>query len=135
MTRKIKFRAWDEKYKYMNYKVSVGNDDLKDENYTCHTMYVTPDKVDYKCEPHWMGFEVDNGFQLMQFTGLYDKNGKEIYEGDILTTSIFGGGVVYWDEDCWMLGNPENQKQSDCLSTFPELEVIGNIYEHPHLLP
>ncbi|MGL5713387.1 MAG: hypothetical protein ACRCX2_10240 [Paraclostridium sp.] len=61
--RTIKFRAWDEQFKYMNYKVVVGmwgNDVLDDKNYTACSMWIDPKNVDYKCEPHW---------------GLYNKRG------------------------------------------------------------
>lgn len=70
-----------------------------------------------------------------QFTGLLDKAGKEIYEGDILRNdwnhNIF---VVEW-------GEGEYPHQSDADSTnnkwnwkYGGCEVIGNIYEHPNLL-
>ena len=81
--RTIKFRAWDEKYKYMNYKVIVGmwgEDVLDDENYTACSMRIEPEYVDYKCEPHWGHFEpYHSDIKLMQFTGMKDKNDKERY--------------------------------------------------------
>lgn len=80
--REIKFRAYDSHYKYMNYKVLVGIygewEKVKDdENYTACSMWIEPEKVDYKCEPHWTHFEpYHKDIHLMQYTGLKDKNRK-----------------------------------------------------------
>ena len=84
--RTIKFRAWDNHYKYMNYKVIVGVygewEKVKDDkDYTSCSMWIEPRNVDYKCEPHWTNFEpYHEDIKLMQFTGLYDKNKVPIYE-------------------------------------------------------
>jgi hypothetical protein len=79
-----------------------------------------------------------------QFTGLHDKNGKEIYEGDILATSNDGSdgcdewdseimGVVEWDEcSAGFVGVPERSEESIYDSRY--VTVIGNIYENPELL-
>lgn len=75
----------------------------------------------------------ENGI-LMQFTGLKDKNGKEIYEGDVLDN--YGGkynSIVEWnageDDECrnYIAGFWLNYEPGD-------LEVIGNIYENPELI-
>lgn len=73
---------------------------------------------------------------LMQYTGLKDKNGKEIYEGDIVLYNYTMIGVVYYDEakTSYIL-KPLNKTSSyEVLGLSTPLEVIGNIYEDPDLL-
>ena len=74
----------------------------------------------------------------MQFTSLYDKNGKEIYEGDICQDEE-GFGVIYWDKDCWRYGfvlfDSSYSSDGEMLREMTNwCEVIGNIYENPELL-
>lgn len=78
-------------------------------------------------------------YQIMQFTGLKDINGKDIYEGDIIKSTSFG--LVYkvdWDTSAatfllQLLGAPIMDYEG--MDAFgDEIEVIGNIHENPELL-
>ncbi len=75
------------------------------------------------------------GDVLMQYTGLKDKNGKEIYEGDILTysgTTSNGNKIIR--EVNYNVENARFQSGMYLLSQSIELsEIIGNIYENPEL--
>ena len=96
-------------------------------------------------EPNGMYCERDfDDIELMQFTGLKDINGKEVYEGDIIKDSEdFIAQVVYDKEYAGFGLNYQPFDLVDGLSvTFEELkneyrnafEVIGNKYENPELL-
>ena len=91
------------------------------------------------------------GGVLMEFTGLKDKNGKEIYEGDIIRftevdeDSAFGVEETYvtevkWIDELaqWRVVFPSGRKtELHCVIKIPcfyKQEIIGNIYENPELL-
>ena len=73
---------------------------------------------------------------LMQYVGLKDKNGKEIYEGDIVKANWFDKkeviGEIYFSMGCFILAN--SSVSDNQLFIFKNLEVIGNIYKNPELL-
>lgn len=116
--REIKFRAWDKKSNEMLYQ---------DE-------FLSAEYIDLFVHSIW---------ELMQFTGLLDKNGKEIWEGDIVTIPTcktnkdgtfsimetvydrrevkFGESRIWWG---WNIG----------AFNADRMEVIGNIYENEDLL-
>jgi uncharacterized phage protein (TIGR01671 family) len=125
MNREIKFRAWDKTYKRMNYKVQVGNTDYADQNYTCNSIWV--DYGDRK-SIGWMNAD-DKCIDLMQFTGLKDKNGKEIYEGDLVQHDA-------WNYPFEVIFNDEKARFVCKLQTgltqyidYERLVVVGNIHE------
>ena len=120
MNREIKFRAWDEDRKVMvldfskeiTYEIIFSSDD---ENMFCGNFM---DNGDWQ-EP-----------KLMQYTGLKDKNGVEIYEGDICNRYHLKGVVVYHN-GMFILQDGFNEP---LMNELYGIEVIGNIYENPELL-
>ncbi|EGR92802.1 YopX family protein [Streptococcus oralis] len=79
---------------------------------------------------------------LMQSTGLFDKNNKEIFEGDIVrqvrtqptTENEIITGVVTMFEGAWLIMNDNDQLASYLWSETDENEIIGNIYENKDIL-
>jgi len=130
LKKEIKFRAWDKKRKVM---------------IPCATVDM---------EWHKMRTKAKDRYILLQYTGLKDKNGKEIYEGDIIEYHIdeyafenffekaiksrTGKAVVYFAYGSFVIDVPS-------IGSFPfrfdfggypqtEIKVLGNIFENPELL-
>lgn len=126
-----KFRAYFNKYKRMIYSIGVVNE---------NTIL-----VDFNGDGNLETIFLTNDITLMQYSGLKDKHGNEIYEGDVCRWTdpeTFDGEIIsdifiarYSDEFLKWIG--ENNNSYDDLYDFTDdrqLELIGNIYENPKLL-
>lgn len=118
--REIKFRAWDTERKEMFYP-----------NWILTSTGCNVDKMEHP--KHGELHRKDNTAILMQYTGLKDKNGKEIYEGDIVHVKgklpvvgeVDGLQQVFYT-GCSFAPN--------IITKAKMVEVIGNAYENPELL-
>lgn len=144
--RTIKFRAWDKENKKL---------------YSCNILQFAIGGIrftDILNDKQYIIELVNGSYELMQFTGLFDKNGKEIYEGDIVKNS--NRTLLTLDEDprtylvIWKEGQydaenkwlrqrpgfefikiqPKNKRYMELIFNQSQIEVIGNICENPELL-
>ena len=71
---------------------------------------------------------------LMQYTGLKDKNGKKIYEGDILESEIKIKRSVIFKDGCFGWMGHSDPSQSVTIRNTNDMKIIGNIYENKELI-
>ena len=114
--REIKFRAWNKEKKFMHIPnidtfISLSGSQVQSANCSINNR---------------------KDIILMQFTGLKDKNGKEIYEGDIVQDEDLLCKVEFRN-GCFV---PIDYKTNRCFDDWDDcdFEIIGNIYENPELL-
>jgi uncharacterized phage protein (TIGR01671 family) len=119
--REVRFRAWEKTLKQI---IPVNNIDFESKQININSA--------------WRCFKE---IELMQYTGLKDKNSKEIYEGDILSRKDWGMGGGHDPEERYEVGlindyiYEEEQSWHFKVHLWGEwCEVIGNIYENPKLL-
>lgn len=114
----LKFRAWDNTKK----------------EWTLNIMEcVSSSRGDIWLEPALKSHEVI----IEQYTGLKDKNGKEIYEGDIVVNTYYDDGEMYrvlWIDDSVAFGMESLDDMELYKLPLESLEVIGNIHENGDLL-
>ena len=132
MNNRFKFRLWDKAIGQMSYDVCVGF--IKDgarRDWVCAD--ICDGQINY-CDKRL------NDIELMQCTGLKDKNGKLIYENDIVKVPCGNFIIKYCDncksfqcfykDDCFACGG--DYHWFELLDDLENLEVIGNIYENPN---
>lgn len=132
MTREIKFRAWDKKVGQMINHIASIVWDFNGRPILLKSIY----DLEIKDGQNSGTYErLINQIVLMQFTGLKDKNGNEIYEGDIFMDEEDGStNYVIWDEILGGWDTNEWYDPKDLVDHASSLEIIGNIYENPELI-
>lgn len=130
--RPIKFRAWDRVKSRMTTDFLIYSDGeiLRDKGNT-DDGGIAYSKPGEQMQPN--GTFLSN-LELMQFTGLTDKNGKDVYEGDILAWSIHHCEVTYWRDGFSAFSHSEGKEFGVFALLNQGAEAIGNIYENPELL-
>ena len=122
--REIKFRAYHKERKEM---FEIASIDFEEKKAALSNETIKLLNVDFK------------QFELLQYTGLKDKNDKEIYEGDILffrdeNTKY----VVVWQDAAFIIKSIEIRKYSEEMFWLDDTEIcceiVGNIYENKNLL-
>ena len=169
--REIKFRAWDKKRKKIWYPEDMQHGKMVDPDNCGSLIYCDIEQLALgadgtiyildECGNFENAVAIGENYELMQFTGLKDSKGKEIYEGDIVrfyeqgydpnepdeeriepeTTTV----LIYWNENGKCLAIDWGYEDGRIApvgwgyvyirnSLFNYHEVIGNIYENPELL-
>jgi uncharacterized phage protein (TIGR01671 family) len=142
MNREIKFRArdtknnkWLDSVPSMEYLLddgdhSISHHDIDDES----SIYIYPKNL--------LGDTFDSRIVWQQYTGLKDKNGKEIYEGDICNAGMVTGPIDFIIGGFSLASNPliEFMPKDACVfspdfdPSWIDVEIIGNIFENKELL-
>ena len=112
MKRDIKFRAWNTFDRHLVHDIIF----LRNKDFTLNK------------------FLGEDRYVLMQYTGLKDKNGKEIYEGDVLKSGVQIVTVVYTAESASFDLMTNTKGLMGMAGVNSILGIIGNIYENPELL-
>lgn len=130
--RQLKFRVWDKDFK----KMHICGEDVHDSI----TFDSNGRAFYYNLQNGDGSYGDDSAYVLMQFTGLTDGNGKEIYEGDIVdylcesdTSDWMERGVVEWDEELLQYNVGDKKEKLD-VDVVENVWVVGNKFANPELL-
>ncbi len=131
--RNLKFRAWDKLQNKFLYPYPNGFDILGET--TCFDLIGMQIK---EFTPNLTTLERLNDVIITQFTGIYDKNKKEIFEGDILKVELFTKPylITYGNSEKFGASFCVESKHSTwylCKIWADSSEIIGNIFENPEL--
>lgn len=130
-SRVIKFRCWDKEEKRMYNDVMVGNSGtFVILSYTKQTK-----ETDFEWTNTARDIQEFNNNFLMQFTGLNDCNGVEVYEGDIIHNTDTGENATVVYKDDGFITFYHDKKSFQLFHTLENLyTVAGNIYQNPELV-
>ena len=137
--REIKFRAWDKLRNEMRHDRFAIYSKPRWKDGIHSGLFLEPDLIvpsmDQACG-EWNASGEDDSIVLMQYTGLKDKHGKEIYEGDIVVLLEYGKATVEFADAKFMVTSilDKGEYLFDMFEVDEACEVIGDIYENPELL-
>lgn len=130
------------------FRITINGKDIGRERLTAHGWEWMLFELNPVNGERWVpGLPADNGHEIIrdQFTGLHDRLGKEIYEGDIVKLQSYSfhhiekyNYEVYYDAKSarfkFRNNVPFPRNQEEDANGNHSFEVIGNIHEHPHLI-
>lgn len=124
----VEFRAWEKEEKKMYHDVGIVGTLIILEHEQRGYDFCEADLTLYD--------QLDNKYDLMQYTGIKDKNGKKIFKGDIVKDHDECLYIVEWDkkEAMFYYKDSYGYEDDDLRMSAVAFEVIGNIYENQNLI-
>ena len=134
MNDRFKFRAWDKKHGIMVYREEEASREQIHEYETIYDWDEDYGCWEYKCLSGLDSLIKDDNFIVEQCTGLKDKNGKLIYENDLIKIDD-DVAVIKWNDYYARFMLESSEDNFDFETTYvEECEIIGNIHENADLL-